>query len=508
MWGSTIAITADPSQTINKYQHPFYKGDSLYAYKGTTHQGVWHQAVVQMTWDGSKFVGRMAVPEGSEWGNIGLYTAEKYLNIRTIFLPRSANGTLPPGAMSQGGHDRKNWKADIEAELAKDPQMTWAYKHIWGMRYIAMRNISPAELLREVELIEKENKQTPALLKSLAYGYFLAGQPQKGFETLARLCRQYPDSAYSVAALRDADYQVFSHNWENLKGEVARLGAEVFNRSPENAAIWGDLDPAAYLLKTPGIALESVRKTCRLWMKDDPKSMRPYLALADALAQSGMDRAEAEELVSKALELSYLPHPPELMDEWYRGQAYRLRAKLREQKNDFTGALSDARMAQIFALKHETEDLDIEAELWLRLGYLDRAESAALEAYRRGSLATEKSMKDLYALRTGSEEGFRTHFMARLTGENETEKDLLPAPAFKAATLDGANVSLENLKGKITVLNFWFINCGPCRGEMPELNKIVDEFKEHVRFLAFATDSAEDLRDFLKKEHLQIRNHS
>ncbi len=48
------------------------------------------------------------------------------------------------------------------------------------------------------------------------------------------------------------------------------------------------------------------------------------------------------------------------------------------------------------------------------------------------------------------------------------------------------------------MLNFWFINCGPCRGEIPELNKLVGEFTDRVRFLAFASDPAPALKDFLK----------
>jgi peroxiredoxin len=43
------------------------------------------------------------------------------------------------------------------------------------------------------------------------------------------------------------------------------------------------------------------------------------------------------------------------------------------------------------------------------------------------------------------------------------------APNFSLKDLHGATVTLESLKGKVVVLNFWSKTCGPCLEEMPEL---------------------------------------
>jgi len=48
----------------------------------------------------------------------------------------------------------------------------------------------------------------------------------------------------------------------------------------------------------------------------------------------------------------------------------------------------------------------------------------------------------------------------------------MPAPSFTGPRLDGGSVALESLRGRVVLLNFWAVDCPPCRIEMPELEKI------------------------------------
>ena len=76
-----------------------------------------------------------------------------------------------------------------------------------------------------------------------------------------------------------------------------------------------------------------------------------------------------------------------------------------------------------------------------------------------------------------------------------------PFPDFTLTDLSGTTHTSENIKGKVVVINLWFTACAPCIHEMPELNKIVGEYKENedVLFLAFALDPKSRVDKFLKK---------
>ena len=64
-----------------------------------------------------------------------------------------------------------------------------------------------------------------------------------------------------------------------------------------------------------------------------------------------------------------------------------------------------------------------------------------------------------------------------------------PAPGFALEGLDGGEVSLAALDGKVVVLNFWASWCGPCRLEMPDFQKAWEEHQEQeVVFVGIAVD--------------------
>ena len=92
---------------------------------------------------------------------------------------------------------------------------------------------------------------------------------------------------------------------------------------------------------------------------------------------------------------------------------------------------------------------------------------------------------------------------------NDQWKDKpLPSGNF-LQMIDGSVTSFSDYKGKLLVINFWYINCGPCIAEMPYLNDLVNQYQnENVNFLALSFDTSQDIKSFLEKTEFKYEHGS
>ncbi len=71
------------------------------------------------------------------------------------------------------------------------------------------------------------------------------------------------------------------------------------------------------------------------------------------------------------------------------------------------------------------------------------------------------------------------------------------APNFTLKSNSGKNIKLSELRGQVVLINFWASWCGPCRQEMPELNKLYSKYKK-LGFTILGVNVEEDNTDALK----------
>jgi peroxiredoxin len=105
-----------------------------------------------------------------------------------------------------------------------------------------------------------------------------------------------------------------------------------------------------------------------------------------------------------------------------------------------------------------------------------------------------------YVFRQTTEEEKAKLKKAMQPASGESNASGKPAKDFSIKDMAGKEYSLKNLKDKVVVMNFWFVECMPCRKEIPELNELVKTYQDKgVVFLGIADSDKKKIEKFIQK---------
>ncbi len=512
-WGDTVTVTYDPAVKGAK----FLPGDTIYIYYELKFPEFSKNGWAKMDTKDGMFKCNIRIPEGASFIYISFMTmdgSDQNAVLRSMIFRQ--DGVPAKGAWLwkiASDYSETGYLEAFKNERKLYPDNYLVFRSKWLADGAFKKNDQKAIIGREMGALKKRGiKESPGLLWSLSCGYLFLDDEKASREVLRRMVQTYPDREDTVEALIEYDYQAFSKQFkEEGPEEVNQLKLELLRRNPRSKNLRDYiLQWFSYEKDAP---LELVRAGCEAWIKDEPDNPKPYCTLVTAFLKNNSDMNIAAELITKALDrlvagkLRLFGDDTGSLTERYLLDSYVAAAAIHEKLGDFSTALAEIKAAQALSKENRPDLFMREASIWRNLGYFNKAEKSFLEASRCGAKNADEELREIYRQRHQTDEGFDA-WLAEETKKQSSAAlgDKKVAPGFEVKALDGETLRLADLKGKVVVLNFWYIGCAPCQVEMPGLNKLVEEFKpEEVVFIGFALDDESHLREFLNKTPFKYR---
>ncbi|HFA49839.1 MAG TPA: TlpA family protein disulfide reductase [Bacteroidetes bacterium] len=160
------------------------------------------------------------------------------------------------------------------------------------------------------------------------------------------------------------------------------------------------------------------------------------------------------------------------------------------------GEFEDADMNSRYAVYFEKTKSTAETEKMLADLIAKGAATPAMKDRHKKLFLANNTLESAYGKYLAELERAAIEKLRKKVEEGMVEEDAI---GFELTSLDGKNVSLESLKGKVVVLDFWATWCGPCKASFPAMQTAVDKYKDRDDVAFVFIDTWERVKN--KKEN-------
>jgi peroxiredoxin len=182
----------------------------------------------------------------------------------------------------------------------------------------------------------------------------------------------------------------------------------------------------------------------------------------------------------------------------------KIQTKMREGKKTEADLAVELKEFDAILAKHKDEKTDDVAQVLYMKAMLY---AQVFEDDEKAAELINQLKKDFPETKRGKDADNILASMEQQKEAKKIQKSLAPGtkfPDFEEKDLDGKALSIANYKGKVVLIDFWAVWCGPCVAELPNVLKAYEAYHgKGFEIIGISLDRDEKkLKDFLEEKKM------